>query len=314
LIVRLLIKYNYMFNIDVHEFRSSGKQAKRNIADRVRASCVHIGFLTLSNHGVPQECIDRVLSNIKYFFSLPLIEKQSPQVSQWDYRGYIPIGRFKSDDPERPEIAEAFKLYRGPEQSYCRPGPPMAPNLWPVKPSSFREAILAYWRKLDELRDTLLRMFALALDLSEEHFLASFSRSMTNMTLLHYPSTTDCPMACGVRPHTDTDALTVLFPDPIGGLMIETPDRACVEAIAKPGELLVNIGDMMEIWSGGRFVSTRHWVVNHSGKERYAFPYFAAPNPEVIVHPLRPPLDGFNRLDVEVAKVPEYTRALACPH
>jgi isopenicillin N synthase-like dioxygenase len=305
-----------MLTVDALAFRSGDKQGKRKIAEQVRANCQESGFLCVSSHNVPQYCIENVFSAIKSFFSLSLTDKQSPQVSELDYRGYLPIGRFKSADPARPEVSEAFKLYRGPDESYrdYQLGPPVAPNLWPTRPSGFRDSILAYWRELDNVRDCLLQMFALALKLPDNYFLQSFSRPMTNMTLLHYPPTSDNLAAYGVSPHTDSDVLTILYPDPIGGLMIQGSDGEWIPATPKPGEFLVNIGDMMEIWSGRRFISTRHYVVNRSGKDRYAFPYFVAPNPDVVVRPVLEPLKGYDPTPIKVAEVPEYVRALACPH
>jgi isopenicillin N synthase-like dioxygenase len=302
-----------MLTVDVQQFRDGGKQHRWDVAEQLRIACLQTGFFGVSHHNVPQKDIENVFSTIKSFFCLPLTEKQSPQVSTRDYRGYLAVGRFGGEDPTRPEVSEAFKLYRGPDDSYADPGPPMPPNLWPNKPIGFADAILTYWRALNGLRDVLLQMFALALALPEEYFLQSFSRSMTNMTLLHYPCTDDNRNAYGAGPHTDTDVLTILYPDPVGGLVMQARNGEWNPVISKPGELLINIGDMMQIWSGGRFVSTPHYVVNHSGKDRYAFPYFAAPNPETVVEPATDPVEGFNLAPIHVAKIGEYVRALECP-
>ena len=64
--------------------------------------------------------------------------------------------------------------------------------------------------------------------------------------------------------------------------------------------LIVNIGDMLEVWSGGYFVSTPHKVVNSSGRERYSFPYFAVPRFDVTISPLRKPQPGFEHREIEV--------------
>lgn len=279
--------------IDVRRFRRGRKQQRLELAEQVRNSCSDGGFFFVSNHGIPNGYIQEMFTTLESFFSLPLRDKLSPQVSSVDYRGFLPIGRFRGDDPKHPQVSEAFKPYRGPDDSYAEPGPPMMPNLWPVGPPGFETTVLAYWSALNELRDFLLEMFALALRLREDYFRSLFSRSMTNMTLLHYPSTIEDPNAYGASPHTDSDVLTILCPDPVGGLFLKTIKGEWMPLSAPPNQLLVNIGDMMEVWTGGRFVSIPHYVRNNTKKERYAFPYFAAPNPEVIVDPLIRPLDGF---------------------
>ena len=73
---------------------------------------------------------------------------------------------------------------------------------------------------------------------------------------------------------------------------------------APPGDALtVNIGDLMELWSGGYFVSTPHKVVNTSGAERYSFPYFAVPRFDTVVEAKKKPQPGFSRSSVHVGDV-----------
>jgi isopenicillin N synthase-like dioxygenase len=300
--------------IDARRFRSGREQQRIEVADQLRHTCSNAGFFFVSNHGIPSECIREMFTTLESFFNLPVEEKLSRQVSSVDYRGFLTIGRFKGDDPRHPQISEAFKLYRGPDDSYAEPGPPMPPNLWPAKPAGFEAAILTYWSNVDLLRDLLLEMFALALGLQEDYFRVLFSRSMTNMTLLHYPRTAENPKAYGASPHTDSDVLTILYPDPVGGLFLKTRRGEWTQVSAPVDHVLVNVGDMMEVWTGGRFVSAPHYVLNHTKEERYAFPYFAAPNPEVVVEPLIRPLDGFKYVSLKVGLVKEYSRALACPY
>ena len=72
---------------------------------------------------------------------------------------------------------------------------------------------------------------------------------------------------------------------------------------APPESLVVNIGDMLELWSGGRFVSTPHKVENRSGNARYSFPYFSVPRYDTVVKPLVRPLPGFDRQPIHVGEV-----------
>jgi len=70
-----------------------------------------------------------------------------------------------------------------------------------------------------------------------------------------------------------------------------------------PGDaLIVNIGDLLEMWSGGYFVSTPHRVINATGVERYSFPYFAVPRYDTLVAPLRPRQPGFDRDAIPVGE------------
>ena len=53
----------------------------------------------------------------------------------------------------------------------------------------------------------------------------AFRDPMTNMTLLHYPPQAPDEGGYGIHPHKDTDALTIIAPDPVGGLEVQTRDR-----------------------------------------------------------------------------------------
>ncbi|MGA1656298.1 MAG: 2OG-Fe(II) oxygenase family protein, partial [Ilumatobacteraceae bacterium] len=61
-----------------------------------------------------------------------------------------------------------------------------------------------------------------------------------------------------------------------------------------------NVGDMLELWSGGRLISTPHRVVNHSGRPRQSFPFFAKPRWDVTINPLLEALPGFVRAPLHV--------------
>ncbi len=76
-----------------------------------------------------------------------------------------------------------------------------------------------------------------------------------------------------------------------------------IEVDAPDDALVVNIGDLLELWSGGYFVSTPHKVINRCGAERYSFPYFVVPRFDTVVEPLKSPKEGFDRNSVHVGDV-----------
>ena len=134
------------------------------------------------------------------------------------------------------------------------------------------------------------------------------------MTLLHYPSQAAASDGFGIHPHKDTDALTILAGDEIGGLMVRKRNEAQWIEVAPPDDtLVVNIGDLLELWSGGYFVSTPHKVVNTSGAERYSFPYFVVPRFDTVVKAVRSPQPGFERDSVHVGDVSHEVRRTNWP-
>lgn len=126
----------------------------------------------------------------------------------------------------------------------------------------------------------------------------AFRDPLTNMTLLYYPPQAPEEGDYGIHPHKDSDALTIIAPDPVGGLEVQTRGGGWITPDCPNGGFVFNTGDMPELWPGGRLKSTTHRVVNRSRKERYSFPYFAVLRHDVEVSPLLPPMPEFDRPSV----------------
>jgi isopenicillin N synthase-like dioxygenase len=279
--------------------------------DRLRAdieqACRDIGFMYVANHGIEAATIAAVREAVIGYFDRPLDARLADCISRDNYRGYIPAGFFSPNSGDAAaDNYEGYKLHFEIVASdpICNDCDLYGANKWPAEPTGFRRAILDYWQACDRVAATLLASMATILGVDRDTFLALFDKPLTNMTLLHYPPQAPDANGFGIHPHKDTDALTILVPDPVGGLMVKKRGRnewLCVSA--PQGALVVNIGDLLELWSGGYFVSTPHKVVNKSGKERYSFPYFAVPRYDVVVEPLAPRQPGFERGGVHVGDV-----------
>jgi len=162
-----------------------------------------------------------------------------------------------------------------------------------------RSAVLIYWAAMDRLNAVVLRALTQALGMDSDAVLSMLDRPLTNMTLLNYPPSRPHDEQWGIHPHKDFNFLTFLAHDPVGGLEVRTKTGEWVDAGCAPDEYVVNIGDMLELLSGGRLVSTPHRVVNRSGRQRQAFPYFSVPRFDVTVEPLLTPLAGYQRVALQ---------------
>ena len=273
----------------------------------VERACHDIGFMYVVNHGIEAATISAARAAVVAYFERPLEEKLAERITRANYRGYIPTGFFSPNSGDAPaDNYEGYKLHFETKRNdpICRDCDLYGENRWPAAPAGFREAILAYWQACDRVAGSLLAMIASVLDVDPDGFLGLFDRPLTNMTLLHYPPQAPDAPGYGIHPHKDTDALTILTPDEVGGLLVKKRGIDDWLEVSPPADaLVVNIGDLLELWSGGYFVSTPHKVVNRSGAERYSFPYFAVPRHDVVVEPLRARQAGFTRSGVHVADV-----------
>ena len=100
------------------------------------------------------------------------------------------------------------------------------------------------------------------------------------------------PGRYGSAPHTDFGCLTLLAQDDAGGLEVRATDGSWITAPPVESALLVNTGDIVPVWSGGRWRSTAHRVVNPPDRDRYSIAYFYDPCPDAVIAPL----DGAARI------------------
>uniref|UniRef100_A0A0D9WVK9 Fe2OG dioxygenase domain-containing protein n=1 Tax=Leersia perrieri TaxID=77586 RepID=A0A0D9WVK9_9ORYZ len=97
------------------------------------------------------------------------------------------------------------------------------------------------------------------------------------LRLNRYPT---CPFPAetfGMVPHTDSDFLTVLCQDEVGGLQL-MKDSRWVAVKPRPDALIVNIGDLFQAWSNNRYKSVEHKVVANAKTDRLSVAYFLCPS------------------------------------
>ncbi|MBT8077969.1 MAG: isopenicillin N synthase family oxygenase [Gammaproteobacteria bacterium] len=296
-----------MPDIPLVDLSLAGGPRRDTVIGQIDAAFREIGFVYLSEHGIPAHTVESIRAAVIAYFDRSTSEKGRDRITRDNYRGYIPTGFFTANSGGGDaDNYEGYKLHletdpRDPIVAECDL---YGPNRWPAAPKRFREAVMNYWLACDRVADTLLEIAATILGIDRKWFLDLFEKPMTNMTLLHYPPADSRLNSCGIHPHKDTDAFTILAGDNVSGLMVRRRGGdQWIEARPPAGSLVVNLGDLLELWSGGYFVSTPHKVVDISGKDRYSFPYFLVPRFDTIVEPLRKPVDGFNRAPVHVGDV-----------
>ena len=267
-------------------------------AEQIVEAAEEVGFFSIIGHEVDRTTRATLRSAVVELFSVSDEDKHRQAITRDNYRGFIPLGFFTPNRAERDEQAdlyEGFKLHWEVDASdpICELSPIYGPNRWPDHPQNLPNAVGAYWAACDRVASRLVGIFEDALGQPAGSMLDRFEFPVTNMTLLHYPPSDGSAM--GIHPHKDTNVLTILEPDALGGLFVRTREGEWIEPKPPPGALVINIGDMLEVWSGGRFVSTPHKVINTSGQDRYAYPWFMAPSHDQLIEPLVESQPGFTR-------------------
>ncbi len=276
--------------IDLSALWSEDEQALDCLAHEFYKAYSETGFGYILNHGVPSSLVEQVFEASKQFHALPLKSKMAVELNEI-HRGFIPINTSTDvnstlAEVKKPNQSESFMMMR--EDELRSPGIYLSgPNLWPEL-GGFRETVTAYNDRLSELGFSLMKLVVRALNTDEQKVLPAFEKPTTWLRLLHYPPTepTAPEDLYGSAPHTDFGCLTILAQDDVGGLQVMTSSGQWVDAPVIPGAFVINVGDMLNLWSNGLLLSTPHRVINRSGRERYSCPFFFDPHVSTVIEPL----------------------------
>jgi isopenicillin N synthase-like dioxygenase len=277
--------------IDISALRGDDAGALMDLAAQFRETYATTGFGYVVGHGIDPGLVDRVFAASARFHALPRDAKMAIALNA-AHRGFIPIDTSTDvnstlAEVTRPNHSESFMMMRedapGAEVGSYLAGA----NQWPDL-DGFRDDVTAYHEALTGLGRAMVRLVAHALEAPVDALMPGFDTPTTWLRLLYYPPTD--PMAgddlYGSAPHCDFGFLTILAQDDIGGLQVQTPDGAWVDAPRIPGSFVVNVGDMLHRWSNGILKSTPHRVINRSGRARYSCPFFFDPHVSTVIAPL----------------------------
>lgn len=287
----------YVPVIDLTDARSGDPDARRALAATIDTTCRTSGFLVVEGHGVAPEVIEAMHATSLAFFALPTDVKTryEAHIADVTLRGFYHAPSYvaASDDVETaPDLCELYTICRLGEPGGSSPetlGDDFAvwsrPNPWPGEVVGFREAWLDYYAALSDLSADLMRLFALALGLDEAFFDDKIDEHITNLVANYYPAVDTDPLPGQYRkgPHSDWGTLTVLYQDETGGLEVQNPDTGeWLVVPVVPGAFVVNIGDLMSVWTNGQWRSTKHRVrvpePEARSVPRVSIPFFHQPN------------------------------------
>jgi isopenicillin N synthase-like dioxygenase len=265
------------------------------VADRVAAAtvdalgraCRDVGFLYVSNHGVPASLVADLAREAAAFFRLPLGQRQAIALNQ-RMRGYIPLKYRSYEGEARAGTSHQEAFWVGPERAENPENFLDGSNQWPVAQPALKDVMMRYFAAVEGLSLALMRGFSLALGLDAQFFGRLFERPNSRLKLNHYPpqDQPDNVNDIGVVPHADSGGFTILWQDDIGGLEVQSKSGEWVGAPPIPDTFVVNLGNLMQIWTDGQFSSTPHRVINRGGRDRYSIPLFVNPNHMAPVAPL----------------------------
>ncbi|KAH8671395.1 thymine dioxygenase [Xylariales sp. PMI_506] len=298
--------------VDFGAWSSGSPEATQHIARELTEACRKVGFVYVTNHGLPRELVDEAFSWSKRLFDLPKEKKMlaphppGPSV----HRGYSWPGlekvsqrvHLEGEDPDAEEaelrkIGDYKESYEIGNEAF-----ELQPNVWlpeDILPGFRSFTTEFYWRCFD-IAKNLLRALAVGLGLNDDDFFLRFHSGLNNqLRLLHYPPVDTEKLTsqtlARMPTHSDWGTITILFQDECGGLQVEDPNQnGCfMDATPVKDALIMNVGDLLMRWSNDYLTSTLHRVntppmQRHQvlAEARYSIPYFISPDPDSVIEVL----------------------------
>ena len=263
---------------------SSGNDAVRAI-EQIAEACRSWGFFQVVNHGIGAAQIDQVWRQTRALFALPLADKLAivrDRQSPWGFYN----NELTKNQRDKKEVFDFTR--EGIDPIYGQQ------NRWPERPAEFRPTMMAYFEACTELSLNLLEAFCRGLDLPAKFMHKDFDGNHTGFVRLNYYPVED-PMAelgggqsvadLGVHHHTDAGALTVLLQDEVSGLQVYR-DGFWYDIPPVDGAMVINTGDMMQVWSNDIYRAAIHRVLAMGARDRYSIPFFFNPVADCTVSPL----------------------------
>ncbi|BDY06965.1 oxidoreductase [Ferrimonas sp. YFM] len=246
-------------------------------AERFVKSLRDTGFGVLKNHPLSQQRVQGIYDNWLTFFGTEEKHKFAfnPEAQDGFFAAEVAESAKGSD---KRDIKEYYHYYP-----------------WGQCPTQLKEELQEYY-------DTTLAFATTLLEWIERHTPADvaehYREPLPNMIkgseqsllrVLHYPPMTgeEEPGAIRAAAHEDINLITILPAANEPGLQVQGKDGQWLDVPCDFGNLIINIGDMLQEASKGYFPSTTHRVINPEGmdfnRSRVSLPLFIHPRSEVVL-------------------------------
>ncbi|KAL9303312.1 hypothetical protein ACSQ67_020575 [Phaseolus vulgaris] len=253
-------------------------------------ACKEWGFFQVINHGVPQSLRENIEKASRMFFGQSVEEKRKVSRNERNAMGYY-------DTEHTKNVRDWKEVFDSVAKD-----PTLVPlttdenddrlthwtNSSPQYPPHFRNIIKEYVEEMEKLSFKLMELIALSLGLEAKRFEEYFMKDQTSFIRFnYYPTCPNLELALGVGPHKDIGALTILAQEEVAGLEVKhKADQEWIRVQLIPDAYIINLGDIVQVWSNDAYESPEHRVVVNSEKERFSIPFFFFPAQETEVKPL----------------------------
>lgn len=283
-------------NVDLSDFLSDDEDKKQKFVKEIGKAYEEIGFVSLKNHFLSDELVEKLYKQVKVFFNLPDEVKKKYEIEEiGGQRGYTSFGKEHAKGHEEGDLKEFWHFGQIPdEDAHLQEEYPE--NVQVEELENFNSVGMEAYNKLEKTGIYVLRALALYIGLKEDYFDHWARNGNSILRPIHYPPITQEPKdAVRAAEHGDINLITLLMGASAGGLQVLRKDGQWIDAKPKEDELVINVGDMLERLTNNKLRSTIHRVVNPPRKDwkkpRYSIPFFLHPRSEMKLNCLEECID-----------------------
>ena len=268
--------------VDLSKFANGNEDQRKEFIAELGKAWKDVGFVTVKNHGVPDEYINAFYTQVKRFFEFDTKTKLNYEDAEnAGQRGYTSFGREHAKGFDAPDLKEFWQMGQevtdGDEIRKEYPSN-IVVDLLP----DFEEIGRKLYAAFEKSGGLLLQAIALYLDLDENYFDANVHNGNSILRAIHYPPIQGEPKSSiRAEQHEDINLITLLAGASAEGLQVKDKDGNWVSVNAPEGHLVINVGDMLQRLTNNVLRSTTHRVVNPPREmwhtSRYSIPFFLHP-------------------------------------
>ena len=281
--------------LDLNTYINGNAEQKKRFSDEIGKAFNQTGFVTITNHDLSKELIDKLYDQVINLFKLPEETKLKYEKAELaGQRGYTSKGKETAKGFKVPDLKEFWQI--GQTVTENDPVKDEYPeNLIVNELPEFNSTTREVYQKLENSGKYLLRAIAVYLDLPENYFDDKVHNGNSILRTLHYfpienPDALP-PDAVRAGAHEDINLITLLIGASADGLEVLTRENEWFPVKAHGEDVVVNVGDMLQRLTNNKLKSTTHRVVNPPREQmknsRYSVPFFLHPKSDMDLTTLK---------------------------
>jgi len=273
-------------SVDLRLFLSDNPSEKQKFVNQIGSAYEEIGFVSLKNHFLDERLMADLYREVKAFFDLPVeVKTRYEREDLAGQRGFVSFGKEHAKGRTQGDLKEFWHFGQEPEKD-ANLSETYPENITVKELPNFYPTGMNAYKALEKTGIYVLRALAIYIGLEETYFDHWAKNGNSILRPIHYPPITEEPKgAVRAGAHGDINLITLLMGASTGGLQVKRKDGEWIDAIPDEGDLVINVGDMLERHTNNKLRSTIHRVVNPPKEEwskpRYSIPFFMHPRSDM---------------------------------